>query len=124
VIVNIGGTGAPHEPQNAINLNPQVPGTERKDIPNHIKAKGEQIGDLFDPGTIDEVVGYSLAPTVINWPEVATGAFKVLKPGGRFDINFRFAHAEDAKFCADALRAAGFQDVEVIANAIVKARKP
>jgi hypothetical protein len=123
VIVNIGGAGARHEPQGAINVNPQVPGTERKDIPNLVKAKGEQIGDLFDPGTVDEVVGYRLPP-IINWAEVAPGAFKVLKPGGRFEVSFQGAHANAAKVCADVLRAAGFQDVEVISGTMIRARKP
>ena len=33
-----------------------------------------------------EVVGHQLPPTVIKWSEVAPGAFRVLKPGGRFIV--------------------------------------
>lgn len=123
VTVNIGGAGAPHEPAHAVNLNPQVPGTERTGIPNHINAPGEDIAGHFAPGSVDEVVGHNLPPHVVDWTKTAPGSFTVLRPGGRFKIYFKGANA-DANVCASALSAAGFTDVKVIGDVLVQARKP
>ena len=123
VTVNIGGAGAPHEPPEAINLNPQVPGTERRGIPNHVNAKGEAIGELFEPGTVERIEGHHLPPDVLNWNEIAPGAYRVLRPGGTLEIYFRGANTDAARL-ANALRNAGFKNVQVVSDVLVTAEKP
>jgi hypothetical protein len=123
VIVNIGGTGAPHEPRDAINLNPNdIPGTERKNIPNLIQAKGETIGSEFDPESVDRVVGNRLPPDTFDWDQVAQGAIKVMKPGATIDINVAYS-PQDAMRLDAALRNAGFSRVETF-SVRVQAVKP
>ena len=121
VIVNIGGAGAPHEPPGAINVNNQA--VPRKGIPNLVEADGSDIGKLFNPGSVDRVEGHNMAPGVINWKKAAPGAFRVLRPGGKFEYYWRGANP-DARACAQALRAAGFRDVEVVSDVLVKATRP
>ena len=123
VVVNIGGTGAPHEPAHAINLNPNKVAT-RKGIPNHVAEPGENVGSLFGADSVDKIVGHHLPPTVLNWSEVAPGSFRVLRSGGRFEVYFRGAHPEDAAYLSQSLKEAGFIDVEVISDVVIKAVKP
>lgn len=121
VAVNLGGAGAPHEPADAINVNNMA--VPRKGIPNLVVADGSDIGELFEPGSIDKIEGHHMAPGVIEWQRAAPGAFKVLKPGGSFEYSYRWANP-DAKACAEALSAAGFTDVKVTSDAYVTAKKP
>ncbi|WP_329101361.1 hypothetical protein OG792_20865 [Micromonospora sp. NBC_01699] len=121
VTVNIGGAGAPHEPEGAINLNPQVPGTERRGIPNLVQAPGERIGELFPPNTVDSIVGYRLPPRdVIDWNRVAPGAARVLRSGGTLSISFQGA-SPAAETLAEALRKAGFRQVSTMSDVVVEA---
>jgi hypothetical protein len=123
VIINIGGAGAPHEPANAINVNPNKV-APRLGIPNHIEAKGEDIGELFAPDSVDQVVGHQLPPLVLDWNAVARGAFKIMRSGGVFEVYFRGAHPEDAANCRNALVTAGFRNVTVISDVLIRAEKP
>ena len=66
VVINMGGTG---EVENAINLNPNRV-APRKDIPNLIEAGAEKIGELFETGSVDEIVSNRLPPNTIKWNEV------------------------------------------------------
>ncbi|MFF5009603.1 DUF4157 domain-containing protein [Streptomyces phaeochromogenes] len=121
VVVNIGGAGAAHEPPHAINVNNQVVG--RRDIPNHVHADGSDIGTLFEPGSVDRVVGHHMAPGVVDWGRAAPGAFRTLRPGGHFEYAWRWINS-DTQTCAAALRSAGFRDVEVISDVVVRASRP
>ena len=121
VEVNIGGAGACHEPANAINLNNQA--VRRWGIPNLVEADAAEIGNLFPPGGVDRISGYHMAPEAVDWTRAAPGAFRVLRSGGTFRYDFRGANA-DAAVLGDALRQAGFRDVEVIADVLVTAVKP
>ena len=123
IIVNIGGAGARHEPPTAININPNIV-ARRPNIPQHVQAFGEDIGSLFPGGSVDRVVAFGLADDVLNWDRVAAGAFRVLKPGGRVDIRFRWPTVEDAGRLQAALRRAGFHDIRVQHHAIVTATRP
>ena len=62
VVVNIGGAGAPHEPQGAINVNNQA--VARKDIPNLIQTDGSRVGELFAPSSVDRIEGHNIWPPV------------------------------------------------------------
>lgn len=123
VIINIGGTGAPHEPANAINVNPNRV-APRFGIPNHVEARGEDIGSLFAPGSVDQVVGHHLPPMVLDWNAIAEGAFKIMRSGGVFEVYFRGAHPIDAANCRIALVTAGFGNVNVISDVLIRAEKP
>ena len=122
VEVNIGGTGAPHEPASAINVNPNVV-APRKGIPNHVKANAEEIGQLFPSGSVDEVVAHGLPHDTLNWSKVIPGTSRVMKPGGKVDIKLRWPHPGEAAKIAKALRDNGFKDVKVFMDVIVTAVK-
>ena len=79
-----------------INVNPNIV-APRKDIPNLVQAKGEEIGTLFDAGQVSKVVGNRLSPQVFDWERVASGADAVLQDGGTIEVNFRWAHEEAAE---------------------------
>lgn len=86
VVVNVGGEAAAHEVRvwpHAINLNPapRVSG-----VPNLVKARGEQIGSLFNAGSVDKVVA-SKIPTSVDPLQLANGSVHVLKSGGTIEIN-------------------------------------
>jgi hypothetical protein len=120
VVVNVGGAGAAHEPPGAINLNNQA--VARKGIPNLVQADGAEIGTIFKPGTVDRFEGHNMAPGAVDWSRGASGAYRALKPGGTFTYYYRGANP-DAALLGKALRAAGFKNVEVIADVLVKAVK-
>jgi hypothetical protein len=82
------------------------------------------MGTLFDPGTVDKVVGHGLAHDIFGWSRVATGAFRVLKPGGRVSIGLRWAQPQEMKLMVDAFRAAGFRDVVSRREAALQAVRP
>jgi hypothetical protein len=122
VVVNIGGAGEAHEPAGAINVNPQVPGTERQSIPNLVRARGEQIGDLFPRASVDRIEGHNLAGGAIDWDQVADGAAKALRPNGTVEVYFRGAHEGAQQFGA-ALRRHGFRDVVVVQDVLITATR-
>jgi hypothetical protein len=115
VVVNIGGTGAPHEPADAINLNPNEV-APRKNIPNFIQAKGETIASQFDANSVDKVVGNRLPPGTLDYDQISQGSFTVLKSGGTIDINIAYSPADGAKL-GEALKRAGFVQVNVFSVA-------
>ncbi|MEO8393411.1 MAG: hypothetical protein ABI700_10510 [Chloroflexota bacterium] len=123
ITVNIGGTGAAHEPANAINLNPNKV-APRKDIPNHVVGSGEDIGALFQPGSADSVVGYGLPPDVLDWNQIAPGSYSTLRSGGKFSVAFRYGSPGEGARLANALKKAGFRDVNAVGDVWVKAVKP
>jgi hypothetical protein len=122
IVANIGGTGARHEPQHAINVNPNEV-APRNNIPNWVKAKGETIGTLFSPGQVKEVVGFGLSPPVLNWKEIAKGSHQVLQPGGKFTIQFRWPDAKAAQQLVAALKQAGFENVANLRDVVISATK-
>jgi hypothetical protein len=121
VVVNIGGAGARHEPQAAINVNNQA--VARKDIPNLVQADGSRVGELFKPGSVDRIEGHNMAPGAVDWTKAAPGAYKVLKPGGTLQYYYRGANA-DAQAAERALTQAGFKDVKNASDVLITATKP
>jgi hypothetical protein len=120
VIANMGGAGAPHEPTGAININNQA--VSRSGIPNHVQADASDIGQLFDAGSVDRVVGYHMALSVINWRGAVPGIRSVLRPGGTFRFDWR--GTSEAGEVARLLREAGFREVKNISDALVTAVRP
>ncbi|MFZ3167937.1 MAG: DUF4157 domain-containing protein [Candidatus Methanoperedens sp.] len=121
VIANMGGAGAPHEPPGAININNQAVG--RRGIPNHIEADASDIGQLFDAGSIDQVVGHHMPPSVINWQRAIPGIRNALRQGGTFRFDWRGATSEAAQVVR-LLQEAGFREVNNIADTLVTAVRP
>jgi hypothetical protein len=121
VVANIGGAGARHEPQGAININNQA--VARKDIPNLVQADGSRIGELFKPGTVDRVEGHNMAPGAIDWNKAAPGSMQALKPGGKVSYYYRGSNA-DAKVAETALKQSGFKDVKNVGDVWITATKP
>jgi hypothetical protein len=121
VIANMGGAGARHEPAGAININNQAMG--RSGIPNHVQADASDIGQLFDAGSVDQVVGYHMPPSVVNWQRATPGIRNVLRPGGTFRFDWRGANPEAAEVVR-FLQEAGFREVQNIADALVTAVRP
>ncbi|GHO49879.1 hypothetical protein [Ktedonospora formicarum] len=80
------------------------------------------IGTLFEAGTVDKVVGNRLLISKLGLDEIAQGAYKILRSGGTFDMNF-FPN-EDVKLVAEALKRAGFENVNVELDLAVTASKP
>ena len=120
VAVNMGGAGAVHETPGAININNQVVG--RRGIPNHVEADASDIGQLFDAGSVDQVVGHHMPPSVINWERAVPGIRSALRSGGTFRFDWRGATPEAVKV-AQLLQEAGFREVQNIADALVTATK-
>jgi peptidoglycan hydrolase-like protein with peptidoglycan-binding domain len=121
VVVNLGGAGAKHEPQGAININNQA--VARKNIPNLVQADGSRVGDLIPPGSADRIEGYYMAPGAVRWKQAAPGSFSALKSGGKLSYRYR-GMSPDAKVAGQALKDAGFKDVQVVGDAYVTAVKP
>jgi hypothetical protein len=120
VIANMGGAGAAHEPQGAININNQSVG--RKDIPNLIENDASDIGILFEKETLDQVVGHRMAPSVISWRRAIPGIKSTLKSGGSFRFDWRWSTPEAAEVTR-LLEAHGFKDVKNYSDVVVTAVK-
>jgi hypothetical protein len=103
VVANIGGAG---EEPGAINVNNQS--QPRTGIPKLVEADGSEIGEIFEPASVDRIVANRMQPYVINWSKFAPGAFKVLKSGGTIRYFYQGA-TEDALIAARSLRNAGFK---------------
>lgn len=116
VVVNMGGTG---EVENAINLNPNRV-APRKDIPNLIEAGAEKIGELFETGSVDEIVSNRLPPNTINWNQVIPGAYRVLRPQGRIIIRFQ-GNGENVQLIVSAMERAGFRNIKEMAGVVIEA---
>jgi hypothetical protein len=127
VVVNVGGEASRFEVSRwpkAINVNPITAGRPT-DIPNLVKAGGEELGDLFESGSIDKIVSSKLPPSVD--PEMfAKGAANVLKNGGQLEINIFGAGVKEwtAKF-TEALVKNGFNagNIKNISDVLIQAIK-
>ena len=116
VRVNLGGTG---EVADAINLNPNRVAS-REGIPNLIQTWGENMGELFESGTIDEIVSNRLPPNTINWSRVIPGAFRVLRRNGRIIIRFQ-GNGENVRLIVSAMEKAGFRGIKETAGVLIEA---
>jgi len=106
--VNIGGTG---EVADAINVNP-LKDQQVRSIPRLIVRKAEEIADIFDSGSVDEVVSNNIVRGQVNWNDAAKGAYQVLKTGGKIKIApYAGQLAEQMAEIESALRQAGFKNI-------------
>ena len=108
VRVNLGGTG---EVADAININP-LKDQRVRDIPRLIVRKAEEIADIFDPASVDEVVSNNIVRGQVNWTDAARSAFQVMKSGAKIKIApYAGQSAEQLAEIESALRQAGFKNI-------------
>ncbi|MGD0569373.1 MAG: hypothetical protein ABSA78_13300 [Candidatus Sulfotelmatobacter sp.] len=108
VRVNLGGTG---EVADAINVNP-LKDQRVRDIPRLIVGKAEEIADVFDPESVDEIVSNNIVRGQVNWVDAAKSAFKVMKSGAKIKIApYAGQSAEHLAEIESALRQAGFKSI-------------
>ncbi len=112
--INVGG-GFERGAESATNLNPIVPGTGgpgvNANIPNHVSAGFEEIGDIFEPGSANLVFSNRLTYETVNWASAASGTARVMAPGGRFSLNVWTTSESEVQTIIDAFTRAGFRNV-------------
>lgn len=129
VVVNIGGEASPNDiarwgdlARHAINLNPLDARRAAETVPRLVQTGAENIGRLFSRGQVDEIISMRLEPATMNWPQIVSGAHRVLRPGGRITINFQ-GHTDDIRAIVQAMNATRppFRNIETFANTVVVA---
>ena len=117
--INVGG-GLEAGSDQFTNLNPIKPesGGASKGIPNHVQASFEEIGEIFQPGTVRHIISNRLRfVDVKDWPRAAKGAFRVLRSGGRLGTGHPmsgmnvWAKEEEVAVMIKSFKDAGFKDV-------------
>jgi Domain of unknown function (DUF4157) len=112
--INVGG-GHEAGSQNATNLNPIVTGTggpgPNAQIPNHVRAGFEQIDEVFEAGSANQIYSSRLPYHTVNWTQSANGASKVMASGGQLHLNVWTRTAQEVKAIIDAFTKAGFRNV-------------
>ncbi len=108
--VNVGGG---FETPRSTNLNPAegVGGGPISGIPNHVKGKMEQMDMLFEPGSVDSMVSSKLRYVDVNWREATRAAAKVMRPGGKVEMNIWCSSEAEKNALVAAFESAGFKDV-------------
>ncbi|HEX8000712.1 MAG TPA: RHS repeat-associated core domain-containing protein [Pyrinomonadaceae bacterium] len=113
LIVNIGGVG---EVAGAINVN-ILKDRVAAGIPNLIKASGSEIGNLFKAGSVSKIISNRLPFSGVaesgGWTNLASGAYRVLAPGGRVTMNVTTSSAAEVAALQTAFKSAGFASVKV-----------
>lgn len=124
VVLNLAGTG---EVPGAINVNNLVD-EQKSGIENLVFGRAEDVGAIFPPNSVDEVVSNNVVAAVgeagINWPVAARGCYTILRSGGRISIA-PYMGLIDAQLAAvkAALQAAGFRNITVEFGTVVTAIK-
>jgi hypothetical protein len=107
VVVNIGGEG---EEVGAINVNIQRR-LGKTEIENFVESDSANIGELFNHGSVDQIVSNRLPPNTLNWVRIIPGAHRVLKPGGRLVIKFQGV-GQDAEIIMPLLKRYQFKQIK------------
>jgi RHS repeat-associated protein len=111
--INVGGG---FETPYATNLNPIVPNTggPEKNIPNHVKAYGEEMAEIFEAGSAELIVSSRLPASTVDWNRLAKAAQVVLKSKGEIGMNVYLTgntQTQKLQEILDAFKAAGFKNV-------------
>jgi peptidoglycan hydrolase-like protein with peptidoglycan-binding domain len=112
--VNVGGTGTALEGVGpCTNLNPLKPGSGGAtiDIPNLIKAGFEEIGEIFEPGSVQRLVSRRLRFGDVNWQQAVSGTKRVMAPGGQLELNVWTSGPAEVETLINSFRGAGFDNV-------------
>jgi hypothetical protein len=122
-VVNLGGEFTPREVElhgpTQISVNPILPsrvaGLGKRYIPFLIKEPAENIGELFEPGSVQGYVARDLETGNLDVDRVASGMFETLAPGKQLKLAFHAPFGETPEAFterfAKALADAGFKNV-------------
>jgi len=112
--VNVGG-GFEGTPNAWTNLNPFVEGTggpaAASGVPNLVRARFEDMGEIFETGSVRQVISHRLPADTVNWPQAARAAYRVMGSGGRLHMNVWTRSAQQVQEIIDTLTRAGFRQV-------------
>jgi hypothetical protein len=135
--INVGGA-LEEGSREYTNLNPVDPnsGGAARGIPNHVKARFEEIGEIFEPGTVKCIISNRLRfVDVKDWAAAARGAFRVMRSGGRLGTSHPasgmniWAEEKEVAAMIKAFQDAGFKEVKNVGmksgpGVVIKAVKP
>jgi hypothetical protein len=115
--VNVGGGGGPREPPGYTNLNPIKAGSggPSRGIPNHLQGSMEEMAELIQPQSVDEMISNRLRFIDVDWTRATAAAAKVMKPGGKVSMNV-WCSREEAVQLEAAFKSAGFKDVKTVGS--------
>jgi hypothetical protein len=108
--VNVGGGS---ETPQFTNLNPLTSGTSGgpdKGIPNLVKGKMEEMDQLFEAGSVEQMISNKLRFVDVNWDVAARAAARAMRPGGKVGMNVWCDQGQKALLKA-AFERAGFKNV-------------
>jgi hypothetical protein len=111
--VNVGGGLEPEARSGCTNLNPINPnsGGPSAGIPNHVRAGFEDIGDIFEPGSVTRIFSRRLRFVDVRWQQAATGSATVMAPGGTLDLNVWTQSPQEVSTLIRSFQQAGFRNV-------------
>lgn len=115
--VNVGGG---METPNMTNLNPCNPNSGRptKGIPNHVLGGMEDMDAIFAQDSIDVMMSSKLRFADVNWPQAARAAAKVMRRGGKVEMNVWCSSPAEAEALVKAFKEAGFSDVKTMGDSV------
>jgi hypothetical protein len=118
-VVNVGG-GLETGSAGVTNLNPIVQGTGGavRKIPNHVPAGFEDMGDIFQFGSVQRVTSRRLPYSTVDWPKSAQAAYAVMIRGGKVLINVWTSSQAEVNAIIKAFKDAGFSDVTNMTNLV------
>jgi hypothetical protein len=114
--VNVGGG---FETPHYTNLNPMKPGSggPQSGIPNLVKGGMEEMDQLFESGSVEEMVSSKLRFVDVNWDAGTRAAAKVMRPGGKVEMNV-WCEASERALLKSAFERAGFKNVTVTGEGV------
>jgi hypothetical protein len=97
------------------NLNPVKPGSggPAKGIPNHVQGAMEDMGELFEPGSVKRMISSRLRYGDVDWAKGTQAAAKVMAPKGTVQMNVWTQSPAEQKALENAFKTAGFKNVQV-----------
>jgi hypothetical protein len=113
--VNVGGG---FETPHYSNLNPVVPGSgPQSGIPNLVKGGMEEMDQLFESGSVEEMISSKLRFVDVNWEAATRAAAKAMRPGGKVEMNV-WCDASQQALLKSAFERAGFKNVTISGDGV------
>lgn len=111
--VNVGGT-IEDTPTGWTNLNPMTPhtGGANNGIPNLVAGGGEEMGRIFQPGSVREMISSKL-PHSVDVERFAASSYGSIAKGGTFELNFFPGGTEFNRSVANTFQRMGFRNVTI-----------
>jgi len=113
--VSVGGG---FENKSGSNLNPINPnsGGPSKGIPNHVRGGMEDMGNLFEKGSVEKMISSRLRYGDVNWQQGTRAAAGAMKPGGKVAMNIWCQGAAEQRALKTHFEAAGFKNVKIMGD--------